>query len=90
LDTPEDTVKRFRATILACLLGVLVAFVLLMPSHGIDSDPPECYSYLGYVVPCGFGPEQEFGSGFAAAGAAVAALLVAGGAVAGRRDRDRN
>jgi hypothetical protein len=82
-------VKRSRATILACVLGALVSFVLLLPSHGIDSDPPECYSYLGYVVPCGLGPAQDSGSGFAGAGAVVAALLVAGGSVAGRRDRER-
>lgn len=79
--------KRGRATTVACLLGALVAFVLLVPSGGIDSDPPECYSYLGYVVPCGFGPEQDVGGGFAGAGALAAAVLVIVGSVAGRRDR---
>lgn len=82
--------KRVRATVVGCLLGALIGFVLLIPSGGIDSDPPECYSYFGYVVPCGFGPEQDVGGGFAAAGAAVAVLLVVGGSLAGRRDRDRN
>lgn len=79
--------RRFRATILASVFGALVAFVLLIPSSGIDSDPPECYSYLGYVVPCGFGPHQSHGAGFATAGAVAAALLVATGSAAGRRER---
>ncbi len=81
--------SRFRTTALGAVLGALVALALLLPAHGNDSDPPECFSYFGYVVPCGFGPEQSEGAGFAAAGAAIAALLVAIGSVAGRRDRDR-
>ncbi len=81
--------KRLRTTVLAAVLGALVAFILLMPVYGNDSDPPECFSYVGYVVPCGFGPEQSQGVGFAGAGALSAALLVAIGSVAGRRDRDR-
>jgi hypothetical protein len=83
-------VGRFRATALTAAFGAVVAFVLLLPSHGVDSDPPECYSYGGYVVPCGLGPEQDHGAGFAAAGALAAALSVVGGSVAGRRDRDRS
>ena len=73
--------KRFRATVLAAVFGAVVAFVLLIPSGGIDTAPPECYSYFGYVVPCGWG--------FAGVGALVAALLVVGGSVAGRHDRQR-
>ena len=65
----------------------MVVFVLLVPSGGNDSDPPECFSWFGYVVPCGFGPDQQpSGSGFAAAGAVVGALLVVGGSAVGRRD----
>ena len=82
--------NRFRATVVASVLGALIAFVLLIPSRGIDSDPPECYSYFGYVVPCGLGVEQDLGSGFAGAGAVMAVLLVVAGSVAGRRDRDRS
>lgn len=79
--------RRFRATIPASVFGALVAFVLLIPSGGIDSNPPECYSYFGYVVPCGLGPQQSHGGGFAAAGAVAAALMVGAGSAAGRRDR---
>jgi len=82
-------VERFRITVLAAVLGALVAFVLLIPSGGNDSDPPECFSFFGYVVPCGFGPEQSHGAGFAGAGALLAASLVAAGSVAGRRDHGR-
>jgi hypothetical protein len=81
--------KRFRSTALAASLSALIAFVLLLPSRGIDSDPPECYSYFGYVVPCGLGPQQDHGAGFAGAGAVAVALATVGGSVAGRRDRDR-
>ena len=81
--------KRYRITVLAAVLGALVAFVLLIPSGGNDSNPPECYSYFGYVVPCGFGPEQSQGAGFAARSAVIGALLVAAGSMAGRRDHDR-
>jgi hypothetical protein len=82
-------VKRYRITVLAAVLGALVAFVLLIPSGGNDSDPPECFSFFGYVVPCGSGPEQSHGAGFAGAGALLAALLVAAGSVAGRTEHDR-
>lgn len=81
--------KRFRITVLAAVLGALVAFGLLIPSGGNDSEPPECFSYFGYVVPCGLGPEQSHGAGFAGAGALLAASLVAAGSVAGRTDHDR-
>jgi hypothetical protein len=54
------------------------------------TDPPECSSYFGYVVPCGLGSEQDHGAGFAVAGAIAAALLVIGGSAAGRQDRDRS
>jgi hypothetical protein len=82
-------VSRFRTTALGAVLGALVVFVLLFPASGHDTDPPECFSSFGYVVPCGFGPEQSQGPGFAGAGAVVAALLVVFGSAAGRRDRQR-
>lgn len=81
--------NRLRTTVLAAVLGALAAFILLIPAYGNDSDPPECFSYVGYVVPCGFGPEQSQGAGFAGAGATIAALLVTIGSMAGRRDHDR-
>jgi hypothetical protein len=74
-------VKQFRTTVLATVFSILLALVLLVPSGGIDTDPPECYSFVGYVVPCG--------AGFAGVGALIAALLVVGGSVAGRQDRHR-
>jgi hypothetical protein len=79
--------KRFRATALAAVFGALIVFVFLLPSRGVDSDPPECYSYFGYVVPCGLGSEQDHGAGFAVAGTTAAALLVISGSAAGRQDR---
>jgi len=81
--------SRFRITVLAAVLGASIAFVLLIPSGGTDSNPPECFAYFGDVVPCGFGPKQSHGAGFAGAGALLAVLLVAAGSVTGRRDHDR-
>jgi hypothetical protein len=34
------------------LLAGLVVLVLLFPASGTSSNPPTCYSVLGYVVPC--------------------------------------
>ena len=79
--------KRFRATGVAAAAGALVVLVLLFPTGGNDSDPPECFSSFGYVVPCGLGPEQTQGPGFALAGAALAAVLVGVGSFVGRRER---
>ena len=78
--------KRFRLTLLASLLAAVLVFALLLPTGGNDSDPPECFSMFGYVVPCGFGPEQSQGIGFALSGAVLAAALVGIGSAAGRRE----
>lgn len=43
----------------AASLAAVIVFVLLLPYSGDDTDPPECYSVFGYVVPCGLGHEQE-------------------------------
>ncbi|MGH3442063.1 MAG: hypothetical protein ACRDUY_08460 [Nitriliruptorales bacterium] len=82
--------RRFGATGFVSALGALVVFVLLLPAGGADTDPPECWSVFGYVVPCGFGPEQSHGVGFALAGAVLAAVLVVVGAAVGRRQRARD
>lgn len=82
--------RRIRSTIVTAVLAALVVFVLLLPSSGNDSDPPECFSVFGYVVPCGLGPEQQQGEGFALAGALVAAVLVGAGSAVGRREAIRD
>jgi len=82
--------RRFGTTALASALAAVVVFVLLFPSWGNDSDPPECFSVFGYVVPCGFGPEQSHGVGFALAGAVLSAALIGVGSALGRRERARN
>lgn len=79
--------KWFRPTGVAAAVAALAVLVLLFPTGGVDSDPPECYSTFGYVVPCGFGPEQGKGPEFALAGAVVAAMLVGVGSFVGRRER---
>lgn len=71
-------------------LAAVVVFVLLFPSEGIETDPPECFSLFGYVVPCGFGPEQTHGVGFALAGAVLSAALVGVGSAVGRQERARS
>jgi drug/metabolite transporter (DMT)-like permease len=70
--------KRLRWTIICAAVAFVGGFALVVPLSGIDTDPPECYSGLGYVVPCG--------SGFAASVAVAAALLVALGSLVARRE----
>ena len=82
--------RRLGTTAVAAVLAALVVFVLLIPSGGSDSDPPECFSYFGYVVPCGLGSEQSHGAGFAVGGALLAVVLVGVGSAAGRRNRGRD
>lgn len=77
--------KRPSASSVAAVLAAVIVFVLLLPVRGNDSDPPECFAWLDYVVPCGLGPEQQHGMGFAFAGAGLAAVLVLVGSVVGRR-----
>lgn len=81
--------RGFCATALVSGLSALLVFVLLFPYAGHDSNPPECFSVFGYVVPCGFGPEQDQGVGFALAGVVLAAGLVVVGSVVGRRESAR-
>lgn len=37
--------------IMAAAVGLL-ALILLAPTSGVDSQPPECYSTFTYLVPC--------------------------------------
>ncbi len=80
--------RRYGSAAAAAALAVAV-FVLLIPQRGNETDPPECFSYFGYVVPCGLGPEQDHGAGFAFAGAVVVAVLVVAGWAVGRAQRAR-
>ncbi len=79
--------RTIKSTAIAAVLGAIAVFVLLLPVSGNDSDPPECFSWLDYVVPCGLGPDQSHGMGFAIVGAVIAAGLVIVGSVVGRRER---
>lgn len=63
------------ALVVAFAAAVLV-HILLLPASGVDSQPPECYSYFGYVVPCGSG--LWMGAALAAAAAAGAAVFALG------------
>lgn len=38
--------------VLAGLVAAVLVHVLLAPTSGVDTDPPVCWSYPGYVVPC--------------------------------------
>jgi hypothetical protein len=81
-------VTHYRATGVAAVVAGLVVFVLVFPASGNASDPPECFSFFGYVVPCGLrGGFPDLW--FAGLGAMAAVGLVIAGAAAGRRDRDR-
>lgn len=75
-----------KRTAIAALVAAVLVFALLVPASGHGSDPPECFSMLSYVVPCGFGPDQSQGMGFALAGALLAAALVGVGSAVGRKE----
>ncbi len=77
-------IRRFGGTVLVSALAAVVVFIVLFPNGGDDSDPPECFSKFDYVVPCGFGPDQAQGIGFALAGAMLSVVLVGAGAAVGR------
>lgn len=85
----SSSIRRNRLSVVAALASAVIVFVLLLPASGQDSDPPECFSVFGYVVPCGLGSDQPHGVGFAAAGSVVAVALVLVGSAVGRRQRDR-
>lgn len=78
--------NRILSTVMAAVVAAISVFVLLLPMRGHDSDPPECFAWLDYVVPCGFGPDQAHGIGFAVAGSVIAAALVIVGSLVGRRE----
>jgi hypothetical protein len=78
--------KWFKLTAIASLGAAVVVFALLLPTLGHDTDPPECYSMFGYVVPCGPGPEQSQSMGFALGGALLAGALVGVGSAVGRKE----
>lgn len=70
---------RWATVLVAAAVGIVI-LLALHPASGIDRLPPECYSMLGYVVPCGSA---------LAFGVALAGALAAGAAagVLGRRGR---
>jgi hypothetical protein len=84
--TEDEVMKWFKLTAIASLGAAVVVFALLLPTSGHDTDPPECYSMFGYVVPCGPGPEQSQSMGFALGGALLAGALVGVGSAVGRKE----
>ena len=76
---PMATVKRIAVS----LPVGLVAWFLLVPFHGIDPIPPQCFALVGYPVPCG--DELSIAVGVATAGIVGLALWFR----SRRRDRTR-
>jgi hypothetical protein len=50
-ETRVDWMAFGRAALYAGLSG-LVVFALLAPVHGAQTIPPQCFSVVGYDVPC--------------------------------------
>jgi hypothetical protein len=46
---------RLAPKLIIALVAGLVVIGALLPTHGVDSDPPVCWSMFDYVVPCGSG-----------------------------------
>ena len=73
--------KRTLPAAVAGLASGFLVLLLLLPTSGIDTNPPVCYATFGYTVPCGSG---------LAFGAALAVGLIVGGVTyraLGRRSR---
>lgn len=47
--------RAIWASIAAAIAAAVLVQLLLAPFSGVDTLPPECYAYFGYVVPCGSG-----------------------------------
>ena len=73
------TARLVADTIVATVAGLLL-LILLAPTSGVDTQPPECASALGYPVPCGWG---------LSVGAAVATAVVAAVVLTALRRRRR-
>ncbi len=50
--TPKQRARPSARRIALALIPGSAVFLLLIPGSGIDRQPPECYSLVGYVVPC--------------------------------------
>lgn len=48
----SQTRSRWIGVVVPVVLG-LVVLLLLFPSHGVDTDPPQCWSVFGNPSPCG-------------------------------------
>lgn len=67
---PMEAGRRVGGWSALAILAVAVAtgfgvLMLLFPTGGIDTDPPQCFSTFGYTVPCG--AELSFVSGLVVA-----------------------
>lgn len=74
--------RRTAALVAGCIVVSLtiglVAFLLLFPFSGADTNPPVCYSVFGYVVPCDARSSVAVGAGTALVLTVVAMATLAG------------
>lgn len=50
--TRRRAARRSVGTIVVALLLGLLVLLVLLPAGGADTQPPECWAYLIYPVPC--------------------------------------
>ena len=50
--TTKPSARPSVGTIVVALLTGLLVLLLLVPAGGADTQPPECWAYLFYPVPC--------------------------------------
>jgi hypothetical protein len=50
--TTRRTSRPSVGTIVVALLVGLLVLLILLPAGGADTQPPECWAYLLYPVPC--------------------------------------
>jgi len=50
--TTRRAARPSVGTVIVALLAGLVVLLILFPAGGTDDQPPDCYSFLYYPVPC--------------------------------------
>ena len=50
--TTRPSSRPKTSTIVIALVAGVVALVLMFPTHGVDTLPPQCFAVIGYTVPC--------------------------------------
>jgi hypothetical protein len=86
-------VRIVRSPLVAVLTAVglsIIAVLVLLPTRGVDSQPPVCWAIGGYEVPCRQAPAWGSAAVILLLGSLVAFRIRQGEEVQRRRGTQRN